>query len=40
MLKKPSKTDRTEFDVVVEEAADAVEMIVAEDVAAAMNRYN
>ncbi len=40
VLKKPSKSDRTEFDVVVQEAADAVEMIVADGVAAAMNRYN
>jgi PTH1 family peptidyl-tRNA hydrolase len=40
VLKKPSKNDRTEFDVVVQEAADAVEMIVADGPAAAMNRYN
>ena len=40
MLNKPSKNDRTEFDVVVQEAADAVEMIVADGAAAAMNRYN
>ncbi len=40
MLKKPSKSDRTEFDVVVQEAADAVELIVAEGAAVAMNRYN
>ena len=40
VLKKPSKKDRTEFDVVVQEAADAVEMIVAEGAAVAMNRYN
>jgi peptidyl-tRNA hydrolase, PTH1 family len=40
VLHKPSKSDRTEFDVVVQEAADAVEMIVADGVAAAMNRYN
>ena len=40
MLKKPSKKERTEFDVVVQEAADAVEMIVGEGAAGAMNRYN
>ena len=40
VLNKPSKNDRTEFDVVVQEAADAVEMIVADGAAAAMNRYN
>ena len=40
VLKKPSKKDRTEFDVVVQEAADAVEMIVGEGAAVAMNRYN
>jgi peptidyl-tRNA hydrolase, PTH1 family len=40
VLKKPSKGDRTEFDIVVQEAADAVELIVAEGSAVAMNRYN
>ena len=40
VLKAPSKKDRTEFDVVVQEAADAVEMIVREGAAVAMNRYN
>ena len=40
VLKAPSKKDRTEFDVVVQEAADAVEMIVGEGAAVAMNRYN
>ena len=40
VLNKPSKAERTEFDVVVQEAADAVEMIVADGAAAAMNRYN
>ena len=40
VLKKPSKSDRTEFDIVVQEAADAVEMIVSDGVAQAMNRYN
>jgi peptidyl-tRNA hydrolase, PTH1 family len=40
VLKKPSKKDRTEFDVVVQEAADAVETIVGEGAEVAMNRYN
>ena len=40
VLKKPGKADRAELDVVVQEAADAVEAILADGVAAAMNRYN
>lgn len=40
VLKRPTKQERAELDVVVEEAADAVEMILAEGFAAAMNRYN
>ncbi len=40
VLKRPGKADRGELDVVVQEAADAVEMILAEGFAAAMNRYN
>lgn len=40
VLKKPSKVDREELAVAVHEAADAVEMILAEGVAKAMNRYN
>ena len=35
-----SKRDRAEIDVTVEHAADAVELIAAEGVDAAMNRYN
>jgi PTH1 family peptidyl-tRNA hydrolase len=35
-----SKRDRAEVDVTVEHAADAVELIAAEGVDAAMNRYN
>jgi PTH1 family peptidyl-tRNA hydrolase len=35
-----SKRDRAEIDVTIEHAADAVELIVAEGVDAAMNRYN
>ncbi|MGH9085959.1 MAG: aminoacyl-tRNA hydrolase [Acidimicrobiales bacterium] len=40
VLKRPSKRDRAELDVVVAEAADAVEVILDEGVAVAMNRYN
>jgi PTH1 family peptidyl-tRNA hydrolase len=40
VLKKPSKTQRAELDVVVEEAADAVELIVTEGPERAMERYN
>jgi PTH1 family peptidyl-tRNA hydrolase len=40
VLKKPSKTDRKELDIVIEEAADAVELIVASGVERAMERYN
>jgi PTH1 family peptidyl-tRNA hydrolase len=40
VLKPPGKSERTELDVVVEEAADAVEAILREGVAVAMNRFN
>ena len=40
VLKKFSKRERAEIDVVIEEAADAVELIVADGVDAAMNRVN
>jgi len=40
VLKRVSKAERTELDVVVQEAADAVEAIVADGVAAAMTTYN
>lgn len=40
VLKRPGKADRAELDVVVAEAADAVEMILSDGFAAAMNRYN
>jgi PTH1 family peptidyl-tRNA hydrolase len=40
VLKKFSKRERAEIDVVLEEAADAVEVIIAEGVDAAMNRFN
>lgn len=40
VLKRVSKRDRTELDVAVQEAADAVELIVSEGVDVAMNRIN
>ena len=40
VLRRFSKAERTEIDVVLEEAADAVELILAEGVEVAMNRVN
>jgi PTH1 family peptidyl-tRNA hydrolase len=40
VLRRISKKERAELDVIVQEAADAVEMIVADGVAAAMTTYN
>jgi peptidyl-tRNA hydrolase, PTH1 family len=40
VLKRPGKGDRGELDIVVQEAADAVEAILHEGIATAMNRYN
>jgi peptidyl-tRNA hydrolase, PTH1 family len=40
VLRPPGKAERTELDVVVQEAADAVEMILDAGFEAAMNRYN
>src|SRR5215471_17258762 len=40
VLKKFSKRERTEIDVVIEEAADAVETIIANGIDVAMNRVN
>ena len=40
VLKKFSKRERAEIDVVLEEAADAVELIVTDGVDVAMNRVN
>lgn len=40
VLRRPSKTERAELDVAVVEAADAVETILSEGPAAAMNRFN
>ena len=40
VLNKFSKRERTEVDVTIEQAADAVEAIVTDGVDAAMNRFN
>lgn len=40
VLKAPGKAERTELAVAIEEAADAVEVILAEGPAVAMNRFN
>jgi PTH1 family peptidyl-tRNA hydrolase len=40
VLRAPSKRDRTELEVSVAIAADAVEMILADGVVAAQNRFN
>lgn len=40
VLKPPGKAERTELDIVEQEAADAVEAILHEGAAAAMNRFN
>jgi PTH1 family peptidyl-tRNA hydrolase len=40
VLRRVSKKERTELDIKVQEAADAVELIVAEGVAPAMTKYN
>lgn len=40
VLSRPSKAEREELAVVIEEAADAVELIAAEGVTAAQTRYN
>jgi PTH1 family peptidyl-tRNA hydrolase len=40
VLRRMSKRDRVELDVAVQEAADAVEAILADGIDAAMNRYN
>jgi PTH1 family peptidyl-tRNA hydrolase len=40
VLKRPGKGDRTELDVTIQEAADAVEMILSDGIERTMNRYN
>jgi PTH1 family peptidyl-tRNA hydrolase len=40
VLKRPSKASKTELEIAVQEAADAVEMIISDGVERAMNRFN
>lgn len=40
VLRPPGKAERSELDIVVQEAADAVELAAAEGFEVAMNRYN
>jgi PTH1 family peptidyl-tRNA hydrolase len=40
VLKRPSKASKTELEIAIQEAADAVEMILTDGVQRAMNRYN
>lgn len=40
VLKKPGKTERQALDIVVQEAADAVELVLSDGPAVAMNRCN
>ena len=40
VLRRPGKAERTELDIVIQEAADAVELILADGPDAAMNRFN
>ena len=40
VLRRPSKAEQTELDVALQEAADAVEVILHEGPAVAMNRFN
>ena len=40
VLRRPGKAEKAELDVVIAEAADAVEAILADGLDAAMNRYN
>ncbi|MBI2710872.1 MAG: aminoacyl-tRNA hydrolase [Actinobacteria bacterium] len=40
VLRRPGKAERAELDIVVREAADAVELLLADGVEAAMTRFN
>ncbi|MGH9138233.1 MAG: aminoacyl-tRNA hydrolase [Acidimicrobiales bacterium] len=40
VLRRPGKAERTELDIAIEEAADAVELIAADGVEAAMTKFN
>jgi peptidyl-tRNA hydrolase, PTH1 family len=40
VLRRPGKAERVELDIVIQEAADAIEMILADGAERAMNRFN
>jgi peptidyl-tRNA hydrolase, PTH1 family len=40
VLRRPGKAERAELDIAIEEAADAVELILTDGVEAAMTRFN
>lgn len=40
VLRRPGAAERTELDIVIQEAADAVELVLAQGLEAAMNQYN
>ena len=40
VLKRPGKAERTELEITIQEAADAVEAIINDGIERAMNRYN
>jgi PTH1 family peptidyl-tRNA hydrolase len=40
VLKRPGKVERTELDIAIEDAADAVELVATGGVDRAMERYN
>ncbi len=40
VLKRPGKAERTDLDITIEEAADAVEVVIGVGIDAAMQRYN
>ena len=40
VLRQPGKAERVELDIAIQEAADAIELLAAQGVEAAMNRYN
>ncbi len=40
VLKRPGKAERTELDIVIQEAADAVELLLSDGPDVAMNRFN
>ena len=40
VLRRPGKSERSELDITIEEAADAVEMLVTDGIERAMQRYN